>query len=815
MNITSDFFVRMVGAQDGYRIPALKGKADDTSSVMPICLGGEQQNFVDLSRCINLSPKFLTRTLPLACSFIMYLDISYTKADDLTTVYTNCLHLKVLNLAGLQLLIPTLKGIQKLTNLEVISIRSSNIQDISGFDDLLCLRSIDCGELSLKKVQNALKNKDRLEELLFDSTRMLNYECISDVMDELSNLTSLKLFNITNSGLAEESVFIKDILGAQPVYYEPRVRRLLFLQAIVVNNVEEAYFYLSSGQNIDVKIEKSDEGWLSDIWIKRCYYAKTRIQTPFFIFNPVETMGNNSDGNEKPILAFDHFPTALHLALFFNAEECVQMLLDNGASLEQDVYISDVLYEKTQKILYEHYANTANSNPDENNPSGGRKITSMFLMSSSETGNNLVHEGLMDNSRDGDQEEGVPLTEKEESAKNQRLFLMKKVYSLREYVQYLYQKNVHRFTENLILKKASNWKSICDKIKKRLLYLIDTYDPKKADLNMGILRGGNESFNFMTVEQLAARNTFAINIEVSSKSVGDSMMLTDFDASPLKPDVLTEKGKDGVPIGKVNTMNNGNAETNNADSVAKGRPPRNVSFGMDTTFQIPSKEEMKNANNNNLQENFKPEELPIIQAMIQSGMTPLPDNNESTVAKERPTILPAKPHLFPWKQHGLVFKIIGPPKVIQINEEVAVEGKTTSKESNTNSWMMPNEAASSSEPPLLKSKSGPGPQGKAKVNRRQTRVDKELAELEKQAKDDEDKKKGITKRFQFKEISLLGKKAFWLESKRKTIEEQVLKREESEIYPRIGHVPLLAQKKQFLQTLKYRLEKDKYKETTI
>ena len=215
----------MVGAQDGFRIPVLKAKINDTNCLMTVKIEGDQQNYLDISRCMNLSARFITKTIALSFPLLIYLDLSYTNADDLTLFFTHCPHLKTLNCAGLELLEPHLNGIQKLGNLEVLSLRGSNIEDISAVEGLLCLRSLDCGMMKIRKVQNALTKKDRLEELLFDFTTFSNYECISDIMDEFTNLTSLRLLNVNGSELVEEMVFIKDIFASQPFYLEPKDRR--------------------------------------------------------------------------------------------------------------------------------------------------------------------------------------------------------------------------------------------------------------------------------------------------------------------------------------------------------------------------------------------------------------------------------------------------------------------------------------------------------------------------------------------------------------------------------------------------------------
>jgi hypothetical protein len=821
MNLSNDFLIRIVGAQDGFRVPVLKGKIEDTNMLMTIKLSGEQQSFCDVSRCEKLSAHFLTRVIPLSCPHLLYLDLSYTKTDDLTTVFSCCSHLKILNISGLSLLVPSLSGIQQLTYIEVVSLRSSNIDDISAIKELQCLRSLDIGVTNIKKVgRYTFENKNRLEELLLDECQITNNTAANDMLDGIGYLSCLKFINLTKCSLEEKEV--KEIISStfcfsSAVYYEGKTRTELFFRAIIENHVEDAYYYLSSGQDFTTKVEKYDEKWLSDIWIERCYYSKTRIQTPFFIFNPL-----NHD-ESSPNSPFKFFPNALHLGLFFNAYECCQMLLANGASIEESVYISDVLYEKTEKVLYEHYS-LASSSTDPNQTT--KKSTSAFLLTSSKSMEGL--RAKKSTGEGGTGESGGGVGGDDDGTEN---FLSKKIYSIKEYIQYLYQKNVHRFTENLIIKKVANWKSICDRYKKRLLYLIDIYDSSTANVNVSKLRG-NDSFDVMSAEDMNNRNTFAINYDYNN-SRSQSVIVNGQEGKQLEP---------SIPIGQITTVHTDSPLKNNLN-----KPPRNVSFAANNSISIienRASHDEKDINSVNF-DNFSPSQLPILQAINEHGVTSAAtnvatfiDNNNSTMNEDgdiltginRPKILAAKAKLFSWNQHGLVNKVIGTPRKYVIPKEEKKE------EEEIDRWVLSSPTQEDRKKMLVKQLSttlgapSPPPKKPPKA-RRLTKLDKELAELadltfkpassassSRSLSPVKNKKKSsmqlqksdetTREEDEQEEVEVLGKKSFWLEGKKRTIEEEVQKREENEIYPSITHLPLLMKKKQFLQNLKYRLDKN-------
>jgi hypothetical protein len=111
----------MLGALDGFQIPEHdKIQINDAIGITIIKTLGDHQIFVNFAFCTSLSSYFLTRTLPMTCSSLIHLDISYTQCDDLTTIFQQCTCLRTLNAAGLQLLVPNIKGIEAVYTLEAL-----------------------------------------------------------------------------------------------------------------------------------------------------------------------------------------------------------------------------------------------------------------------------------------------------------------------------------------------------------------------------------------------------------------------------------------------------------------------------------------------------------------------------------------------------------------------------------------------------------------------------------------------------------------------------------------------------------------------
>lgn len=168
--------------------------------------------------------------------------------------------------------------------------------------------------------------------------------------------------------------------------------RTLVFTAVAMNNYAEVQRLLTTGHDIEARATVADEVFLSKIWRTRCTPGKLRA--PFFMVSGVEP---------------EHRPTALHLAIFFNSMECVQLLLDSGADLSSSVWFGDV------------------------------------------------------KEADGKFSENIQLSQKQP----------RKVFSARQLVEGAYQRNVHRLTADMVNKKVAGWKAVVTQFYKRLVLVCD------------------------------------------------------------------------------------------------------------------------------------------------------------------------------------------------------------------------------------------------------------------------------------------------------------------------------------------------------
>lgn len=225
MRLSNDFLLRVMGAQEGGSLLVHdRSEMDDVNALKVFKRVGSQQTYIDASRCCNLSSQLLNRHLPMNCPVLLYLDLSYTKCDDLTYVFQYCQSLKTLNIAGLDFLVHNLKGIGGLYNLEVLSLRSSSTVDIRELTLLPVLRSVDLGYTKLQHIEKAFENKNRLEEIVMDYCELKDVQIF---LDMIPGLEALKAMNIQGSNLMDSEIFIND-LAVGPIYFEKTCRRYAF-----------------------------------------------------------------------------------------------------------------------------------------------------------------------------------------------------------------------------------------------------------------------------------------------------------------------------------------------------------------------------------------------------------------------------------------------------------------------------------------------------------------------------------------------------------------------------------------------------------
>jgi len=189
---------------------------------------GVHQSFVDISRCTKLT------TLPYGCfqmcRSLLYLDVSYTKLNDIRPITENCTALKALNVAGINFLEEGSSNISNLASLEVLILRGSNVNDISWVNRLQVLRSLDLGVLSITSDPVLVtRNLTRLQELLLDCTKIkapakIDNQFTLDHASVLRSMPNLRLVNVCESDWVDWVDYIKHVLG-RPVCVQPSSRR--------------------------------------------------------------------------------------------------------------------------------------------------------------------------------------------------------------------------------------------------------------------------------------------------------------------------------------------------------------------------------------------------------------------------------------------------------------------------------------------------------------------------------------------------------------------------------------------------------------
>lgn len=219
--------MRMVGVL----IPQIPGSKDDvydTTLESIIRKIGSHQVFLDISRCRKLTTlKFGCLQL---CKSLLYLDVSYTKINDLRTISDHCVSLRGLNVAGTSMMDGNYSIVENLVSLEVVVLRNSNVIDVSWVHQLPMLRSLDLGELKVTTNPiSEIRNLTRLQELLLDcSTFPFQNESAaqptSQVFEPFRNLPNLRLINLSETDLNPYADNIRQCINHH-VYFEPMARR--------------------------------------------------------------------------------------------------------------------------------------------------------------------------------------------------------------------------------------------------------------------------------------------------------------------------------------------------------------------------------------------------------------------------------------------------------------------------------------------------------------------------------------------------------------------------------------------------------------
>lgn len=551
MLLSCDYVTRLKQAQERLPPPTIKDDIVDVIAEPVFRREGRHLRMADVSRCINLSDSFISTKLSMFSPSLLYLDISYTVCSDILYICEHLLMLKSLNIAGLQLSNASLEGIQHLQVLEVLSIRLSNIKDIRALSACECVRSLDLGETTIVHGLSSLIGRRRLEELFLDCTTF--HESLDLFEPHLKEFVQLKLLNLQEGSFENwASLFLTVI--PHSIYFEKYPRRLLFLEAVINNQIDVVYDYLSSGQDINIRAKNSDQEYFTALFNSRCTYPRSNLQTPYFLFR-------EDDDTDEHLL-----PTGLHLAVFFNCYDCVQLLSEYGADRLAPVLITEVL-------------------PSEDGQ-------------------------LEENQRESDN----PL---EDSQRRQ-------IVHAADLAQICYDRNVHRITEQMIQKKVTNFKSICERIKKRLLYAMDIGGKKR-----------------MTKEELDKRASFAIDMQVETPSA------THTNAAPSimnSPSVSPMRRKNSI-----NSMMNGGED--DSESMSH-RPRRKLSISFAGNMPIEDHEQ------------------DIIAAAMKAVAAVESGQAKAANEKGKTPIFypPPRPETrLTWRDHAMVKKVMGPAQNFHID----------------------------------------------------------------------------------------------------------------------------------------------------
>lgn len=543
--VSNDFLLRTIGRQDGIILPIHKSEVRDYIVEVILKRIGGQQSFVDLSRCLALSPRIVNFLIPIQCSNLLYLDLSYTKCDELDSIFSKCLFLEGFIGAGLQLLHPTLTGIENLHHLQLLSIRSSNIKDIRGIEACSCLRSLDLGCLSLHAVAlSALASHARLEELLLDNSCIINASVEETITSmQPCHLPELKLLNVQESDFSSHITWFIGEQTTRDVFLEAVPRRRLFFEAVIRNDVKEMYRLLTSGQDINMRASHEDQSFLTKIFLERCTFPKYKLQTPFLLCH--------DDISEA------WRPTALHFAIFFNSVSCLQTLVDMGADAQALVYISDVKLSQDQTCLEENVVTEGDQGTDEGNDS----------------------------------------------------LLRRREVNAAQLLEVVYGCRVHRLTEKMIQGNIVNWKQKCLKIHKRLKLTLEFGSFIKKDLKKSLAEEEAKS-----PDGRRGRTSTAIQLvdfDDDGSTMSQSMLgeaLDDGDRSHVNP---TEDGGDLSSLPSFRTIQ-----------------------GDDTTLDTPLVE------------------------------------TEGRKKSLRSEILPKRVLSFQWRDHAMVVALTGAPRVLSLHEPI-------------------------------------------------------------------------------------------------------------------------------------------------
>lgn len=376
--------------------------------------------FLDISRLHLVSAHSFSR-LHMCCN-VQYLDLSYNRveASHIALLGEHCKSLRSLILAGLRFTnnVRDYDPLSNLPQLELLSLRSSeNVTSTEVFKDLSMLRSLDLGETRVTSIA-ALSGLTRLEELCLD-----NCTALIDTAQSLACLPKLKMLRLLNvqgtpleSFRSDNGMILLDALASRDICVESQTRAELFLQSIIDNDEPAMRRYVSSGQDVNCRFGPWADKIFAAAWLTRCRetVANKQLQTPCFLCShPQEELR----------------PTPLHVAIMFNAQDCLAFLRFVNADLKASCWLGDVVYNAQRDCLEEN----------ESAPSAASKDK----------------KGLAAANDDG----------------------AFSSYSTEQLPEVMFEKNVHRLTEGMVPKKLSDWKKRIAELRDDILLILQNSFP--------------------------------------------------------------------------------------------------------------------------------------------------------------------------------------------------------------------------------------------------------------------------------------------------------------------------------------------------
>ncbi len=277
--------------------------------------------YISLSRIISLDP-IETPLLLSMCQSLKYLDLSYTPIGDLKELKKLPV-LSSLSIAGNKLLLnkSDFEPLSELHNLELISLRNTQFEDISILSGLIKLRSLDLGNCKSIKEITYLSNNTRLEELLLDKTSIITDSNAIASLATLEKLPNLRILNIYHTIMSEDITRVERSVS-EYCYIDTEPQELKFVEAICNNHIEDVRRHIDCGMDINVRIGPYAKAYLVDIFRHRCEH-----KGPFFDCCHEE---------------MDHRPTPVHLAILLNSQETLAALVYAGADVEARAVFTDM-----------------------------------------------------------------------------------------------------------------------------------------------------------------------------------------------------------------------------------------------------------------------------------------------------------------------------------------------------------------------------------------------------------------------------------------------------------------------------------------